>query len=78
MVFADWFLSRSNAFKIFLNKFKIHKVNTSNSFRKVKRDNKLIVEKLRDHEDKIMELEGILHQLYIENKEPIKVYKKSK
>lgn len=75
---ADWLLSRSDAFRIFLNKFKLHKKNTENSFKKVKRDNILMVKKLREHEDKISELNGTIQELMVEREEPVRVYKKNK
>lgn len=75
-IIADWLLSKSTAFKIFLGKYSIHKKNTENSFKKVKRDNILIANKLKEHENKIKNLQRMIEQLIMEKEEPIKIYKK--
>lgn len=76
MGLADWFLSKSAAFKILLLKFKEHKNVTQESFIKVRRDNALIVKKLSEHEERIKVLEGALKDMQVS--ESIKVYKKKK
>jgi len=73
MKVLDWLLLRSSEFKTILKDSKTHKNNTKNSFRKVKRDNILIVKKLRQHEDKLMRLNKEISNI---KGNTIKIYKK--
>jgi hypothetical protein len=75
MGLADWLLSKSAAFKILLLKFKEHKSTTQESFMKVRRDNALIVKKLREHDERLDAFERNIKEMHVE---PIKVYEKKK
>ena len=66
----NWFLRKSSDFREFLNDFREHEKKTKSSFKNVKRDNLLIVKKLKEHEKEIKKLNRLLEQ------ERIKVYRK--
>ena len=70
----DWLLKKSTHHKSLVIDHKEHKKKTRDSFRKVKRDNMLIVQRLRRHEDKIAEIEKMME----ENQPTMKVYRKGK
>ena len=70
----DWLLKKSTHHKSLVIDHKEHKKKTMDSFRKVKRDNMLIVQRLRRHEDKIAEIEKMME----ENQPTMKVYRKGK
>jgi len=70
----DWLLKKSTRHKSLVIDHKEHKKKTRDSFRKVKRDNMLIVQRLRRHEDKIAEIEKMME----ENQPTMKVYRKGK
>ena len=70
----DWLLKKSTRHKSLVIDHKEHKKKTRDSFRKVKRDNMLIGQRLRRHEDKIAEIEKMME----ENQPTMKVYRKGK
>ena len=72
---SNWLISKSDVFDSLMKDFRRHKNNTEGSFKRVKRDNLLIVKKLKEQEDRIRELQNIIDDTKLE---PIKVYKKSK
>jgi len=75
MRIIDWLLKKSTHHKSLLIDHKDHKKKTRDSFRKVKRDNMLIVQKLKQHEEKIAKIEERME----ENSQPaMKVYRKSR
>ena len=75
MRIIDWLLKKSTHHKALVIDHKDHKKKTRDSFRRVKRDNMLIVQKLKQHENKITKLEGMME----ENSQPaMKVYRKSR
>ena len=75
MKLIDWLLKKSTRHKSLVIDHKEHKKKTRDSFRRVKRDNMLIVQKLKQHENKITKLEGMME----ENSQPaMKVYRKSR
>ena len=76
MKIIDWLLKKSTHHKSLLIDHKEHKKKTQDSFRRVKRDNMLIVQKLRQHEDKIRVLQNKIDK--VSGTEPVKVYKKAK
>ena len=71
---GDWVLSRSEAFKILLSKFRDHKIATKEAFDKVKKRHNKYEDHIEDHEIRLRELETILAVLH-EN-DPIKIKKK--
>ncbi|MBS3151680.1 hypothetical protein J4443_04845 [Candidatus Woesearchaeota archaeon] len=74
MKLIDWLLKKSTHHKSFVIDHKEHKKKTRDSFRRVKRDNMLIVQKLRQHENRIAKLEGMME----ENSQPMKIYRKGR
>ncbi len=74
MKLIDWLLKKSTHHKSLVIDHKDHKKKTRDSFRRVKRDNMLIVQKLRQHEDKIAKMERMME----ENSQPMKIYRKGK
>ncbi len=75
MSVGDWFLARSQAFKIFIDKFKEHKTITKRSFTKVKNRHCAYEYILEGHEARLREMESIINVL---EKSPVKVIKKKK
>ena len=73
MKLIDWLLKKSNHHRSLVIDHKEHKKKTRDSFRKVKRDNMLIVQKLKHHEDRIKNLEK-----QISEAEPMRIYRKGK
>ncbi len=73
MKIIDWLLKKSTHHRSLLIDHKDHKKKTRDSFRRVKRDNMLIVQKLMHHENRIKNLEK-----QISESEPMRVYRKSK
>ena len=57
---GDWFLARSEAFKILMIKFRDHKIQTKESFSKVKLKHNNYDGTLKEHSERIEELEKIL------------------
>lgn len=76
MKIIDWLLKKSVHHKSLVIDHKEHKKKTRDSFRRVKRDNMLIVQKLRHHENKIRELQNKIDN--ISEAEPMRIYRKSK
>jgi len=70
---SNWLLSKSTRFKSLLIDSDRHKKNTHKSFKKVKRDNLLIVKKLKQHETKIDNLHKYLKKMT--EIEPLRIYK---
>ena len=76
---ADWLLTRSDSFKEILSNLRDHKINTKNSFSRVKDKHRDYESKIREQEARIRELEGIVGSLaLIEEEIPRKKRKKSK
>ncbi len=80
MAVADWFLSRSEAFRLMMMKFRDHKGDTMDAFSQVKKKHTHYDKRLEEHASKLMELEEMmvmLRESMIEEKVP-KVIKKKK
>lgn len=75
MGIGDWFLARSQAFKLLIDKFKEHKSTTKRSFTKVKNRHNAYEYILEGHEARLREMESILKYL---NETPIKIKKKKR
>jgi hypothetical protein len=60
---GDWILARSEAFKIFMDKFLDHKINTQKSFSRVKLKHNYYDKKIEEHHKRITELENNLSKL---------------
>lgn len=60
---SDWILARSQAFRLLLNSFRKHKVNTKNSFDRVKKAHYGYNYLLEGHEARIRELEKTITEL---------------
>lgn len=60
MALGDWFLARSEAFKLLMIKFRDHKHDTIDAFSKVKRKHREYDIKLNEQEAKIKELANII------------------
>ena len=71
---GDWFLARSEAFKVLMIKFRDHKIQTKQAFSKVKSKHTQYDLVLREHKDRIEEMEQILSSL--KEVTPIKIKKK--
>ncbi len=76
MKLIDWLLKKSTHHKSLVIDHKEHKKKTRDSFRRVKRDNMLIVQKLRQHEGVIKNLQSEVDEM--KEAEPMKVYKRKK
>ncbi len=70
---GDWFIARSEAFKILVGKFKEHKNNTENSFFRVKSRHYTYDRKINELQARVKELELTLEAL---NELNIRVKKK--
>ncbi len=64
MAFADWLLSRSEAFRLLMMKFRDHKQDTVEAFSKVKRKHLDYERKFEEHADKLKQIEEILQLLH--------------
>lgn len=73
--FVDWFLSRSQAFHLLIERFGNHKINTQGSFRRIKQTHTYYNSILKGHEARLRELENIISSLKETN---IKIIKKRK
>ncbi|MBI2672023.1 hypothetical protein HYX16_03765 [Candidatus Woesearchaeota archaeon] len=71
---GDWFLARSEAFMIFLTKFRDHKLQTKNAFAKVKLKHNSYDKTLAGYNERIEKLEKIIGSL--QEVSPIKIKKK--
>lgn len=71
---GDWFLARSEAFKILMMKFRDHKIQTQNAFSKVKTKHNQYDHALKEHKERIEEMEKIL--LSLKEVTPFKIKKK--
>ena len=70
---GDWFIARSEAFKILVDKFKEHKKTTENSFFRVRNRHYIYDRKINELQARVKELELTLEVL---NELKIKVKKK--
>jgi len=70
---GDWFLARSEAFKLLMMKFRDHKINTKEAFSKVKMRHNYFDQELKEQKSRIQELERILSGL---REVPIRIKKK--
>ncbi len=80
MAIGDWFLARSEAFRLLMMKFRDHKSDTMDAFSKVKKKHSYYDKRLEEHADKIRQLEEIMEmvrQSMVEERD-IKVLKKKK
>lgn len=75
MGIGDWFLARSTAFKLLIEKFKQHKINTKRSFSKVKNRHNAYEYILEGHEARLRQIEQILDSL---RETPPKIIKKKR
>jgi len=73
MALGDWFIARSEAFKILVDKFKEHKRATENSFFRVKNRHYLYDRKINELQARVKELELTLETL---NELKIRIKKK--
>ncbi len=73
---GDGFLARSEAFKLLLDKFRDHKLNTKDAFAKVRKKHDKYDDRLGDLEIRVNELQTILNAL--SENDPIKIKKKVK
>ena len=71
---GDWFLARSEAFKILMMKFRDHKIHTKTAFSRVKSKHNQYDQTLKEHQDRIEEMEKILSSL--KEVTPFKIKKK--
>ena len=60
---GDWFLARSEAFKIMMMKFRDHKIQTKQAFSKVKSKHNQYDQTIKEHKERIEEMEKILSSL---------------
>lgn len=74
---GDWFLARSEAFKLLMKKIRDHNINTKKSFSKVKEEHKKISERLNNHEKEIEKLKKIIQDLQEEQPPILKIKRKS-
>ena len=77
IVLADWLLGKSDTFKEILSNLRDHKINTKNSFSRVKDKHRDYEAKVREQDARIRELEGIVDSLNIIEEE-IPIIKKSR
>jgi predicted GIY-YIG superfamily endonuclease len=63
LALGDWLLARSDAFRYLLSKFSEHKSETISSFKKVKHENRILIERVKDHEEAIQRFEKVLKEL---------------
>lgn len=76
---SDWLLSRSESFKEILSNLRDHKLNTKNSFSRVREKHRDYESKIREHDARIREMEGLIEQMnMIEEEIPIKIKKAKK
>jgi hypothetical protein len=75
MGIGDFFLARSQAFRILIDKFKQHKSTTKRSFTKVKNRHNAYEYILEGHEARLRKMESIIKEV---KKSPIKVIKKKR
>ncbi|MBT4577249.1 hypothetical protein HOM13_03565 [Candidatus Woesearchaeota archaeon] len=76
---SDWILSRSESFKEILSNLRDHKLNTKNSFSRVREKHRDYESKIREHDARIREMEGLIEQMnMIEEVIPIKIRKAKK
>ncbi|MBT3866226.1 hypothetical protein HOF78_03975 [Candidatus Woesearchaeota archaeon] len=76
---GDWILARSESFKEILSNVRDHKLNTKNSFGRVRDKHRDYESKMREHDARIRELEGIIDSMNaMEEIVPIKVRKAKK
>ena len=71
---GDWFLARSEAFKVLMMKFRDHKIQTKEAFSKVKLKHNSFDQSLKEDRTRIEELERIISSL--REVTPIKIKKK--
>ena len=64
MAFADWLLSRSEAFRLLMMKFRDHKQDTVEAFSKVKRKHLDYERKFEEHADKLKQIEEVLKLIH--------------
>ena len=74
---ADWLLSRSEAFKLLLTKFRNHKLNTKRSFYKVKTTHNNHDRKLTNLHRRVRMVENMLKTMQEDTEKP-KIIKKNK
>lgn len=76
---GDWVLARSESFKEMLANMRDHKLNTKNSFSRVRDKHRDYESRMREHDARIRELEGIIDSMnMIEEEMPFKVKKAKK
>ncbi len=76
---SDWILSRSESFKEILANLRDHKINTKNSFSRVRDKHRDYESKIREHDARLREMEGLIEQMNMFEEEiPIKVKRAKK
>ncbi|MDP3916741.1 MAG: hypothetical protein Q8Q42_00445 [Nanoarchaeota archaeon] len=68
---GDWILARSDSFKDLLANLRDHKINTKNSFGRVKDKHRDYEAKLREQDARIRELEGIISSIQMVGEIPV-------
>lgn len=63
---GDWFLARSEGFRLLLIRLRDHKINVQRSFSRIKSKHKEIDERIDELESKIRRLEKILKEMEYE------------
>ena len=64
MAFADWLLSRSEAFRLLMMKVRDHKQDTIDAFSKVKKKHVEHERRLDEHADRIRQMEEVMSLLH--------------
>lgn len=74
---GDWFLARSEAFKILMRKIRDHNIAIKKSFSKVKDEHKRLAERIDNNEKDIEKLKKIIQNLQEEPPQILKIKRKS-
>lgn len=61
---GDWFLARSEGFKLIVGKLRDHKINTKKSFSNVKRRHNIYERKFEEQDKRIKDIEKLLQEVY--------------
>jgi len=64
MAFADWLLSRSEAFKLLMMKFRDHKQDTVQAFSKVKSKHNNFDKRFDEHSTRLDQMEDVIKLMH--------------
>ena len=64
IAFGDWFLARSEGFRVIIQKLRDHKITTKRSFSRVKRKHNHHDRRFDEHDKRIKEIEKVIENLY--------------